>query len=147
MCNKWALTMRSADLLEKIMDKEKWTAYRLAQELDVKPSSIYRLLNRNSVMSDYIACQVAVLLDIPEMEVISLCNYERSLKESERNYWKKKLQVLVKAATLGLMIYLCNIGSNSADLDARKNTKNLISGISTAFFIIILLRITYIMLN
>jgi len=139
--------MKSIELLKRVMSEKDWTPYRLAKELDIQPSSVYRLLDGHAIMSDYVASQVADLLEVSEMEVIALCNYERSLKESERKYWLKKSQGLVAVACSIFLIFSLNIGANSATLDARASTNSIDSVLMALFLMVILIRITYIMFN
>lgn len=140
--------MKSVNYLKKLQESKKWSSYRMAKELDISTQAMYQLMDEKTVMSDYVAVQVADFLGIDEMEIISLCNSERTKKETEKDYWMKKFRKLVACVIVSATTIYGGILAGSSTIEEVKNAVLYTnSAVIALFFIFILFRITYIMLN
>lgn len=105
--------MRSVEYLELAQKKTGLPRYKLGELLGIKAGSISNLMNGKRVMNDYVACRLAEVLGVDEMEIIAQCNLERAEREEERKFWKKKIQKLALSAVATVTIVLGGIGLNT----------------------------------
>lgn len=93
-------------------------------------------------MSDYVAVQVAELLDLNPMELIAICNMEREQQQKKKQFWEKMYKEITGIAAVIAIVLFASIGSNSVDLDDLNHgeiAQNWSKAVETAIFLALLI--------
>lgn len=134
--------MKSVDYLKRLQDEKGWSGYKIAKEIGVSSQYVYQILHEQGIMNDYMALQLADLLEINEMEVIAQCNLERARRKEEKQFWKKKIQTLVASVIVTVSMFFGGIGANSSYTDGEISVKNS-AFLATSVVLVLFLYIIY----
>lgn len=105
---------------------------QFAKHLGVNRSAITMYESGERVMDDFVAAQIADLLEIDSMIVIAQANAEREKDESRRAYWVKKGEMMIKHAAcvaLAAVLLLLPAHENAAFASSGYSTPRAITQI------------------
>lgn len=97
--------MKTLEYLEALKKTKGWSDYRIEKEFDLSEGAVAHWRKGRSVMNDTVCAKLQDALDIHDDRIIYAANEERSVKESDRAFWRSRLDSI--AASVAAL--LCSI--------------------------------------
>lgn len=124
--------MKTWEYLERVRAEyggEKCTPYRLSKLLNVMPVSVYRYQDGKEA-DDQIAMRIAVLLDLPPMQVIADIHAARAEAEGKADLvkvWSDAAKMFGRAAVVVACIGATTVGAVGGPSGIRTQNQGIMS--------------------